>query len=114
MQLRRSRQAAALSLRQLANRVGYDHSYLSQVERGPPPRFHPPGPALRPRTGHGYGAHHRLPAEPPRGATTRRSGFTGGQGVLCAAAVHGGSVGGGCARGGSAWPDGVVRAAAGG
>ncbi|ADB34299.1 transcriptional regulator, XRE family [Kribbella flavida DSM 17836] len=34
VQLRRSRQAAALSLRQLATRVGYDHSYLSQVERG--------------------------------------------------------------------------------
>jgi len=34
LQLRRSRQAAALSLRQLAARVGYDHSYLSQVERG--------------------------------------------------------------------------------
>ncbi|MDX6264470.1 MAG: hypothetical protein QOH84_6158, partial [Kribbellaceae bacterium] len=34
VQLRRSRQAAALSLRQLAIRVGYDHSYLSQVERG--------------------------------------------------------------------------------
>jgi Helix-turn-helix domain len=33
-QLRQSRQAAALSLRQLAARVGYDHSYLSQVERG--------------------------------------------------------------------------------
>lgn len=34
VQLRLSRQAAALSLRQLAIRVGYDHSYLSQVERG--------------------------------------------------------------------------------
>ncbi|MEV6416429.1 helix-turn-helix transcriptional regulator [Kribbella sp. NPDC051718] len=34
VQLRQSRQAAALSLRQLASRVGYDHSYLSQVERG--------------------------------------------------------------------------------
>ena len=34
VELRRSRQAAALSLRQLATRVGYDHSYLSQVERG--------------------------------------------------------------------------------
>jgi transcriptional regulator with XRE-family HTH domain len=34
VQLRRFRQAAALSLRQLAGRVGYDHSYLSQVERG--------------------------------------------------------------------------------
>ncbi|MFI5712283.1 helix-turn-helix domain-containing protein [Kribbella sp. NPDC051620] len=34
VQLRQSRQAAALSLRQLATRVGYDHSYLSQVERG--------------------------------------------------------------------------------
>lgn len=34
VQLRQSRQAAALSLRQLAIRVGYDHSYLSQVERG--------------------------------------------------------------------------------
>lgn len=34
VQLRRFRQAAALSLRQLAARVGYDHSYLSQVERG--------------------------------------------------------------------------------
>nr|WP_273482806.1 helix-turn-helix transcriptional regulator [Kribbella italica] len=32
--MRRCRQAAALSLRQLATRVGYDHSYLSQVERG--------------------------------------------------------------------------------
>ncbi|GAA1600994.1 hypothetical protein GCM10009789_64030 [Kribbella sancticallisti] len=37
VQLRRSRQAAALSLRQLAARVGYDHSYLSQVERGQRP-----------------------------------------------------------------------------
>ena len=37
VQLRRSRQAAALSLRQLANMVGYDHSYLSQVERGQRP-----------------------------------------------------------------------------
>jgi transcriptional regulator with XRE-family HTH domain len=37
MQLRQSRQAAALSLRQLATRVGYDHSYLSQVERGQRP-----------------------------------------------------------------------------
>jgi hypothetical protein len=37
MELRRSRQAAALSLRQLAVRVGYDHSYLSQVERGQRP-----------------------------------------------------------------------------
>jgi transcriptional regulator with XRE-family HTH domain len=34
MQLRQFRQAAALSLRQLATQVGYDHSYLSQVERG--------------------------------------------------------------------------------
>ncbi|WBQ07130.1 helix-turn-helix domain-containing protein [Kribbella sp. CA-293567] len=34
VQLRQSRQAAALSLRQLATRVGYDHSYLSQIERG--------------------------------------------------------------------------------
>lgn len=34
VELRGSRQAAALSLRQLAARVGYDHSYLSQVERG--------------------------------------------------------------------------------
>jgi len=33
-QLRHSRQAVGLSLRQLATRVGYDHSYLSQVERG--------------------------------------------------------------------------------
>ncbi|WP_328991868.1 helix-turn-helix domain-containing protein [Kribbella sp. NBC_01245] len=32
--LRRCRQAAGLSLRQLAGQVGYDHSYLSQVERG--------------------------------------------------------------------------------
>ncbi len=37
MQLRESRKAAALSLRQLAVRVGYDHSYLSQVERGQRP-----------------------------------------------------------------------------
>lgn len=37
VQLRRSRQAAALSLRQLATKVGYDHSYLSQVERGQRP-----------------------------------------------------------------------------
>ena len=37
VELRRSRQAAALSLRQLAVRVGYDHSYLSQVERGQRP-----------------------------------------------------------------------------
>ncbi|TCO45584.1 transcriptional regulator with XRE-family HTH domain [Kribbella antiqua] len=37
VQLRQSRQAAALSLRQLAVRVGYDHSYLSQVERGQRP-----------------------------------------------------------------------------
>ncbi|WP_185446903.1 helix-turn-helix domain-containing protein [Kribbella qitaiheensis] len=37
VQLRQSRQAAALSLRQLATRVGYDHSYLSQVERGQRP-----------------------------------------------------------------------------
>lgn len=36
-ELRRCRQAAALSLRQLAARVGYDHSYLSQVERGQRP-----------------------------------------------------------------------------
>src|SRR3954447_23237479 len=36
-QLRQSRQAAGLSLRQLAARVGYDHSYLSQVERGQRP-----------------------------------------------------------------------------
>ena len=36
-QLRRSRQAVGLSLRQLATRVGYDHSYLSQVERGQRP-----------------------------------------------------------------------------
>ncbi|WP_432880054.1 helix-turn-helix domain-containing protein [Kribbella sp. CA-245084] len=35
--LRQSRQAAGLSLRQLAARVGYDHSYLSQVERGQRP-----------------------------------------------------------------------------
>ncbi|MEU4194918.1 helix-turn-helix transcriptional regulator [Kribbella sp. NPDC026611] len=38
--LRECRQAAGLSLRQLAGRVGYDHSYLSQVERG-----HRPGSA---------------------------------------------------------------------
>jgi transcriptional regulator with XRE-family HTH domain len=37
MQLREHRKAAALSLRQLAVRVGYDHSYLSQVERGQRP-----------------------------------------------------------------------------
>jgi transcriptional regulator with XRE-family HTH domain len=37
VELRRSRQAAALSLRQLAVQVGYDHSYLSQVERGQRP-----------------------------------------------------------------------------
>jgi transcriptional regulator with XRE-family HTH domain len=37
MQLRECRKAAALSLRQLAVRVGYDHSYLSQVERGQRP-----------------------------------------------------------------------------
>lgn len=37
VQLRRSRQAAGLSLRQLASKVGYDHSYLSQVERGQRP-----------------------------------------------------------------------------
>ncbi|GAA0621678.1 helix-turn-helix transcriptional regulator [Kribbella sandramycini] len=36
-ELRRSRQAAGLSLRRLAGRVGYDHSYLSQVERGQRP-----------------------------------------------------------------------------
>ncbi|WUJ71902.1 helix-turn-helix transcriptional regulator [Kribbella soli] len=35
--LRQSRQAVGLSLRQLAARVGYDHSYLSQVERGQRP-----------------------------------------------------------------------------
>ncbi|MFC6161961.1 helix-turn-helix domain-containing protein [Kribbella jiaozuonensis] len=35
--MRQSRQAADLSLRQLAARVGYDHSYLSQVERGQRP-----------------------------------------------------------------------------
>ncbi|HET6743318.1 MAG TPA: helix-turn-helix transcriptional regulator [Kribbella sp.] len=35
--LRQSRQAVGLSLRQLATRVGYDHSYLSQVERGQRP-----------------------------------------------------------------------------
>ncbi|TWD74854.1 helix-turn-helix protein [Kribbella amoyensis] len=34
VRLRQSRQEAALSLRQLAARVGYDYSYLSQVERG--------------------------------------------------------------------------------
>ncbi|MFC0629005.1 helix-turn-helix domain-containing protein [Kribbella deserti] len=32
--LRECRRAAGLSLRQLAAQVGYDHSYLSQVERG--------------------------------------------------------------------------------
>lgn len=37
MQLRQCRQAVGLSLRQLAARVGYDHSYLSQVERGQRP-----------------------------------------------------------------------------
>lgn len=36
-QLRQCRQAIGLSLRQLAGRVGYDHSYLSQVERGQRP-----------------------------------------------------------------------------
>ncbi|GAA1663345.1 hypothetical protein GCM10009745_01220 [Kribbella yunnanensis] len=36
-QLRQCRQAAGLSLRQLAGRVGFDHSYLSQVERGQRP-----------------------------------------------------------------------------
>ncbi|MFI7063330.1 helix-turn-helix domain-containing protein [Kribbella sp. NPDC050124] len=36
-QLRQCRQAVGLSLRQLAGRVGYDHSYLSQVERGQRP-----------------------------------------------------------------------------
>jgi transcriptional regulator with XRE-family HTH domain len=36
-QLRHYRQAVGLSLRQLATRVGYDHSYLSQVERGQRP-----------------------------------------------------------------------------
>ncbi|WP_329480878.1 helix-turn-helix domain-containing protein [Kribbella sp. NBC_01484] len=36
-QLRHSRQSVGLSLRQLATRVGYDHSYLSQVERGQRP-----------------------------------------------------------------------------
>ncbi|MFG1817422.1 helix-turn-helix domain-containing protein [Kribbella sp. NPDC049174] len=36
-QLRECRQAVGLSLRQLATRVGYDHSYLSQVERGQRP-----------------------------------------------------------------------------
>ncbi|GAA2826525.1 helix-turn-helix domain-containing protein [Kribbella solani] len=35
--LRQYRQAAGLSLRQLAARAGYDHSYLSQVERGQRP-----------------------------------------------------------------------------
>ncbi|MEU8225613.1 helix-turn-helix domain-containing protein [Kribbella sp. NPDC048915] len=35
--LRECRQAAGLSLRQLAARVGYDHSYLAQVERGQRP-----------------------------------------------------------------------------
>ncbi|TDD21564.1 helix-turn-helix domain-containing protein [Kribbella turkmenica] len=35
--LRQCRQAVGLSLRQLATRVGYDHSYLSQVERGQRP-----------------------------------------------------------------------------
>jgi transcriptional regulator with XRE-family HTH domain len=35
--LRQCRQAAGLSLRQLAARVGYDHSYLAQVERGQRP-----------------------------------------------------------------------------
>ncbi|WP_272948928.1 helix-turn-helix domain-containing protein [Kribbella soli] len=35
--LRQCRQAVGLSLRQLAARVGYDHSYLSQVERGQRP-----------------------------------------------------------------------------
>lgn len=34
MQLRQFRQAAGMSLRQLAAKVDYDHSYLSQVERG--------------------------------------------------------------------------------
>ncbi|MFF1822308.1 multiprotein-bridging factor 1 family protein [Kribbella sp. NPDC058245] len=37
LQLRQCRQAAGLSLRQLAGRVGFDHSYLSQVERGQRP-----------------------------------------------------------------------------
>lgn len=37
IQLRECRQTAGLSLRQLAGRVGYDHSYLSQVERGQRP-----------------------------------------------------------------------------
>jgi transcriptional regulator with XRE-family HTH domain len=37
VQLRQYRQAAALSLRQLAAQVDYDHSYLSQVERGQRP-----------------------------------------------------------------------------
>jgi len=36
-QLRQCRQAVGLSLRQLAGRVGYDYSYLSQVERGQRP-----------------------------------------------------------------------------
>lgn len=35
--LRECRQAVGLSLRQLATRVGYDHSYLWQVERGQRP-----------------------------------------------------------------------------
>ncbi|GAA1154189.1 hypothetical protein GCM10009630_60420 [Kribbella jejuensis] len=35
--LRQCRQTAGLSLRQLAAQVGYDHSYLSQVERGQRP-----------------------------------------------------------------------------
>ncbi|MFF0343881.1 helix-turn-helix domain-containing protein [Kribbella sp. NPDC004875] len=35
--LRQCRQAVGLSLRQLAARVGYDYSYLSQVERGQRP-----------------------------------------------------------------------------
>jgi transcriptional regulator with XRE-family HTH domain len=35
--LRQHRQAVGLSLRQLAAQVGYDHSYLSQVERGQRP-----------------------------------------------------------------------------
>ncbi|WP_420323394.1 helix-turn-helix domain-containing protein [Kribbella antibiotica] len=33
-QLRQCRQAAGLSLRQLAGRIGHDHSYLAQIERG--------------------------------------------------------------------------------
>jgi hypothetical protein len=37
IELRHYRQAAALSLRQLGAKVGYDHSYLSQVERGQRP-----------------------------------------------------------------------------